>query len=216
MNHTTALRGSAAVLLIAYFAAAFLPTLPEGAYADARVAALLGGGERTAIVAGGYLWAVAGVAALAFAHLLAAALPATRPAAAAAVRAAGSGYGVMLLVASIAFTAVPMGIAVGELPGGAPVETFRVLTQAGFFALLVPGLLCGAVMVVATSLAMRGGNGPKWLVSTGFVVAPLLLLGFAWVPQFLVPLWALGVSLTVRAVPQPTVVTDYERSGVEV
>ena len=42
---TTALRGSAALFLTAYLGAAFVPTLPEGAYDDARVAALLGGSD---------------------------------------------------------------------------------------------------------------------------------------------------------------------------
>ena len=169
MTLSTALRGSAAVFLIAYLGAAQIPYLPEGADDDARVAGLLTGSDLTLIVAGGYLWAIAGIAALVFSHLLSKMLE--NPVAAAVVRAAGTGYGLLVLAGSVMITAIPMGTAVGELPGDPPIEAFRVFTQAGFFAMLVPGLVCAATMIVAASIGLRR-TAPSWVTTAGFVVAP--------------------------------------------
>ena len=36
---------------------------------------------------------------------------------------------------------------------------------------------------------------PRSLATAGFVLAPLLLAGAAWIPQFLVPLWVLALSV---------------------
>ena len=211
MTPSTALRGSASVFLIAYLGAAFVPSLPEGAYDDARVASLLTGSDQALIVAGGYLWAIAGIAALVFAHLLSSALE--NPVTAAVVRAAGTGYGLLVLVGSMMFTAIPMGRAVGELPGEPPIEAFRVFTNAGFFAMLVPALLCAATMIVAASIDLRG-NAPSWLTTAGLVIAPLCLLGFAWVPQFLVPLWALAAAVGTPVDRGPRVDTHGSSSKV--
>lgn len=187
------------MLTSCYALALFVPTLPEGAYDDGRVLSLFEGAERAQIILGGYALAIAGVAALVFFQLLAQAVGST------VTRAAGTGYGVMLLVASTLFSSIPLGTALDELePATSP---FRELSNAGFHALLVPGLLCAAVAVVSASMALRRTRGaPGWCVVLGFVLAPLLLLGVAWVPQFLVPLWALAIAF---ATPVRQVENEY-------
>lgn len=80
----------------------------------------------------------------------------------------------------------------------------RVLPGMGWGVLLVYGLVAAAVMIAATSVAAgRNGALPRGAVLGGFVVAPLLLAGFAWVPQFLVPLWVFAVALPLLRSPAP-------------
>jgi hypothetical protein len=190
MSPNTTLRVTATVLTIAYGAAVFVPSLPHAAHTGAEVAARAEGGPAAFVIAGGYLYTIAGVAAMIFAHLLAGSMPGgSDRAAAVVVRVTGTGYGLAVMLAAVLFTAVPMGVAVGELTGPVPVETYRVLTQAGFYALLIPGLLCASAAMVASWAGLRGRVG-----AVGLVCAPLTLLGFAWAPQFLVPLWAMAVA----------------------
>lgn len=202
MTPITAARSAAVVFLLSYFGAMFVPSLPEGSDSDERVASLLSGSDQTLIIVGGYLLVIAGIAALLFAWALSRVLGATRSPAATLVGAAGTAYAALVLVAAVMFVTIPLATAVGELTGDAPVEAFRIFTQAGFVTVLVPALLCALVMIVAASLAVRAaGVTPRWVAAVGFVVAPVLLLGFAWVPQFLVPLWAVITAFGVR--PRP-------------
>lgn len=201
MSPDTSLRVTATAFTVAYGAAVFVPSLPHGAHTAAEVAARAEGAPAAFVVAGGYLYTVAGIAAMVFAHLLAGSMPTRGDRAAVVVRVAGTGYGLALLLAAVLFTAVPMGVSVGELPGAVPVETYRVLTQAGFYALLVPGLLCAGTAMLATWAGLRRSTStPAWVGAVGLVCAPLTLLGFTWAPQFLVPVWAMttGFGLRVR------------------
>lgn len=195
------LRLSGVALAASYVGALFTASLPEGAYDDARVVGLLAGGDRTGIVVGGYALVVAGVSALVFWSLLASSLSPHTGAGASVVRTLGTAYGVLLMVAAVLFLAVPMGHVVEELPRATP-SPFRELTMAGFVALLVAALLVAAVLVaLASLLVLRAGLAPRWVASSGFVVAALALAGPGWAPQFLVPLWVLLVGLTVRPSP---------------
>lgn len=72
----------------------------------------------------------------------------------------------------------------------------RVLTDMGIGVHLIYGLFAAAVMVAAASAAgRRTGALPRGIVLAGFVIAPLLLVGFTWVPQFFLPLWVVAVSV---------------------
>lgn len=205
---TTALRVSAVIFTAAYLVAAFVPTLPEGNYSDARVLDLLDdGGSRTPIVLGGYALAAAAAAFLCFTAALCSRLSSGRDDSLVSIgRATGIGYAVMLMVASTAFSSLPMGRALGEIPASDDAMLYRVMSNSGFYAVLVPGLFSAAVMVAALSMVLkRSAAAPTWTVTAGFVIAPLLLLGVAWAPQFLVPLWVLLVGFGLRsatAVPQ--------------
>lgn len=197
------LRATAVVFAVSYVGAMFTASLPEGAYDDRRVVGLLSGGQLTGIVFGGHALVVAGLSALVFTSLLAGVLSgAGHGDGPGLVRALGSGYALMVLLAAVLFLAVPMGHVVGELPEATP-SPFRELTMAGFTALLVPALICASALVgVVSALVRRSELAPRWSTTTGFVIAPLLLLGAGWAPQFLVPLWALLVAFTVQ-IPAP-------------
>ena len=210
MNRILWLRISAITFAVSYFCALFTASLPEGAYDDERVVGLLSGGRLTGIVVGGYALVVAGISALAFTTLLAGTLRDAEPDSGgpSLVRALGNAYGVMLMVAAVLFLAVPLGHVADELPTTTP-SPFRELTQAGFVALLIPALLCACLLVVVVSVQLRrGGLAPRWVATMGFVVAPLLLLGVGWAPQFLVPIWAAFIAFTVRHAPRPERVAE--------
>jgi hypothetical protein len=87
----------------------------------------------------------------------------------------------------------------------------RVLTDMGSGVMLIYGLFAASVMVAAASAAGRRTRAiPRGLVVLGFVIAPLLLLGVTWVPQFFVPLWVAAVSVAFLRRPAP-VSTDADR-----
>ena len=214
MTTTHWLRITAVAFAASYAGAMFTASLPEGAYDDDRVVGLLSGGGLTGIVVGGYCLVVAGITSIAFTSLLAGALSRAGSVGASMIRSLGTAYGVMLMVAAVLFLAVPMGHVVDELPTATP-SPFRELTMGGFTALLIAALLCAGVVVVITSvLVRRTGLAPAWAARTGFVVAPLLLVGAAWVPQFLVPLWALLVGFTLRPAPDAQSTVEKPRVAV--
>ena len=206
------LAGLAFAVLYAAFTLTPLMELPEGAYSDQRVIALYAdAGSRTGIVVGGLIVGLAGVVLLVFLadlrrRLADGAADATLPSLAFG---AGLIYVVMLFVAGNAWAGYATGIAVGELPAPQDATLLRVLSDSGFGLLLIYGLLAAAALVLATSLcARRTDLLPTSLIKSGYVIAPLLCLGFAWVPQFLLPLWVAAVSIAfLRQRPEAPLVT---------
>lgn len=197
------LRASAVVFAAAYGVAMFVPTLPEGAYSDTRVLSLLEGGDRTRLILGGYALVVAACSILLF-------VAALRPRLEAGPRTAWHGmihmsaavYAAMLMIAAALFSSIPMGVALGELEAGDDPALFRAMSNAGFHVLLLGGLGVASLLVASTSFALRGLDGvPRWLPVLGFAVAPLLWLGFAWVPQFLLPVWAVAAGVALGRQP---------------
>lgn len=198
---------SAAVFSACYLASIFgVMDLPEGVDSDAAVLASVtdGGG----IIVGAYLIAVAGLAMLVFLTQLRGVIGAVETVhnvvSGRLVLVLGSVYVVMLFTSAAVLSAIPFGIAVGELPEDLDPGLVRVLTNLGFVLLLVFGLIAAMGVLLAVSLlAWRGGVLPRWLALTGFVFALLLLLGPFYMPQLLVPLWTLlvGAVIASRQVP---------------
>lgn len=212
-NRTGPVAGLAFAALYAAFGLSPLMDLPEGADSDQAVIALVAeGGSRTGIVLGGVLVGLAGVAMLMFLADLRRRLAAGTPDSSLPTLAFGAGliYVAMLFLAGNAWTGYATGVAVGELPVPQDATLLRVLSDSGFGLLLIYGLLAAATSVVATSLsARRTGLLSKALTTSGFVIAPILCVGFTYVPQFLVPLWVIAVSIALlRQPPQvPTSTT---------
>ncbi|HZJ07610.1 MAG TPA: hypothetical protein VFD59_19430 [Nocardioidaceae bacterium] len=206
-SRTTA--ASAVAFTVLYLAAAFIPSLPEGADSDAEVLGLLRESDsRNLIILAGVLLPLAGLALLPFVSQLTASLRRAAPDSPVPGVVFGSGllYIAMLFVSGNSFGGYATGIAVGELEMPADATLVRVLSDQGFGTLLVPGLMSAAVMVLASSLlARRVGVSPRWVCTVGFVFAPLMMLGAIWVPQFLVPVWTLIVAFTLRS---PATVPD--------
>ena len=196
---------SGVAFALLYFAALALGDLPEGGYSDARVAELYADeGSRSGIIAMGVLLGLAGIALLPFLADLRARL---RGAALAADIAFAGGllYVVALFGAGGLASGYAIGVALGELPEPVNVELARVLTNQAFGLLLIYGLFSASALVLATSIGSRAtGAVSKRTRIAGFVIAPVLLAGAAWMPQFLVPLWVLAVSVGhARSAPRP-------------
>ena len=220
-NSTRTAAFSAVAFTVLYLAATFLPTLPEGASSDAKVLGLVQeSGSRSLIVVGSVLFILAALALLPFVSQLTATLRhaelgRTDPDSPLVGVMSGGGllYIAMLLMAGNAFGSYATGIAVGELPTPEDATLVRVLSDQGFGLILIPGLLSAAAMILAASMLARRSHAlPSWVCITGFVFAPLLLLGAAWAPQFLVPLWTLMAGFTLR----PSRVAESARTGVRV
>jgi hypothetical protein len=195
-----------AVLYVVVFQ--FLWDLIEEGYTDHEVQALFADpGYRQRLFVGAFLVAVAGTALLWFLAALLGALRRADPdgdAPAVTAFAAGCIYVALLFVSATLFTGYAAGILVGELSAPVDVALARVLNNLGFTLLLIDGLFAAAVVVLITSLlARRTSLLPRWLTRAGLVVSPLLLLGAAYVPQFLVPLWVLAVSAVLLRAPRP-------------
>ncbi len=204
-----------------YLAATFLPALPEGADSDAEVLGLVQeGGSRNLIVLGSVLFMLAALALLPFLSQLTATLRHAEVSRTdsdspliGVVFGGGLLYIAMLLTAGNSFGTYATGVAVGELPVPQDATLVRVLSDQGFGLLLIPGLLSAAAMILAASLVARRSQAlPSWVCITGFVFAPLLLLGAAWAPQFLVPLWTLMAGFALR----PSSVAESARTSVRV
>jgi hypothetical protein len=184
-----------------YVAFTQIPALPEASDSDESVLALYTDpGSAGLIQVGSLMMAIAGVLLLVF---LADLWRRLRPAGELATLTMGAG---VLYVGAIFVSGTLWGGYAGG--GGGPLDDApglehsvtlaRVLTDMGFGMLLVYGLFAAAVMVAAASAAgRRTGELPRRLVVAGYVIAPLLLLGFTWIPQFLVPLWVFAVSVAL-------------------
>jgi len=175
---------SGLVFAALYLVAVELMYLPEGRYSDARVIELYrDAGTRSGIVLGGVLLVIAGLALVPFLADLRERLGPRDPLTGVAV-AGGGLYVAMLFVAAGLQSGYATGVTVGELPEPVDPTLARVLSDHGFGLLLIPGLLSAGVLVLASSLAARRTAAlPRALTTTGFVVAPLLLAGAAWVPS---------------------------------
>ncbi|MDQ3663633.1 MAG: hypothetical protein M3353_03105 [Actinomycetota bacterium] len=199
------LAGLAFAVLYTAFGLSPLMDLPEGASTDQQVIALVAeGGSRTGIVLGGALVGLSGVAMLMFLADLRRRLAVGAPDSSLPALAFGAGliYVAMLFLAGNAWTGYATGIAVGELPVPQDATLLRVLSDSGFGLLLIYGLLAAATCVVATSLsARRTGLLSKTLTTSGFVIAAILCVGFTYVPQFLVPLWVIAISIALLRQP---------------
>lgn len=200
----------AAVYSTLFLTAAFVPNLPQGSDPDRAVIGLLADtSSRTLIALSGYLWAIAGLALLPWLAALTVMVRrgTGRPAddgaadvAAVTMLAAGVVHVVMILTAGQAFAGYAMGVTVGELEVPGDATLYRVLSDQGFGHLLVPGLLAAGVMMLSLHVGLRGtGIIPGWATKAGMVLAATTLLGFAWLPQFAVPLWVMLIALTVQA-----------------
>lgn len=201
MTQLTALRASASLFAALYAVAMFLPTLPEGSYSDAFVLKLVNA-DQLPVVLGGYALALAGLVMFWFTSLVANQMSAQHSTLARLATMGGGGYALVLMLASTFFGSIATGRAIGELPPVQDAFLVRALSNQGFHLVLVPGLLCAGLLIMAVSLlARREALMPRWCVVFGYCLAPLLLLGAAWMPQFLVPLWAVVVAFAIKERP---------------
>ena len=190
-----------------YAATHFIHNLPEASESDAQVLALYTDpGKAELILLGSLLLGVAGVVLLVF---LADLWRRLRPAGDLAMLTVAGGVlyvGALFVAGTLkAGYAGRGGGPLEDAPGFEDSATLaRVLTDMGIGMQWIYGLFAAAVMVVAASAAgRRTGALPRGLVVAGYAIAPLLLVGFLWLPQFFVPLWVCAVSVVFLRRPAP-------------
>ncbi len=112
-------------------------------------------------------------------------------------------FGSGLIFVSVLFgAAAAMGAIASSVEFGEETQVQPVVASLGWLAgmlLLIPGMCAASIMIVATSvLALRSGVLPRWLAWMGFVCAALLvLLGWAFMPMFVLPIWVFATSATL-------------------
>lgn len=193
-----------AVLFVPGTMMALVPDLSEGA---ARVTDFYGTSSNlTSVMTSLYLLAVAGIAFLVFLGSLYRRLSWGHETGILPTVALLTGVAfVATLFVFAAIQAAPsVSVKFGDTPPWNP-DVAGVFPQLGFTLLLIPGALCAAAFLVATSLAaLRSAALPRWLAYFGFAAAVILLAAVVFMPLQILPLWTLaaGVAL-LRDAPRP-------------
>ena len=79
-------------------------------------------------------------------------------------------------------------------------EVTKVLLMLGWLLFAFSGMLAAALMVAATSFALKGVSGiPGWLVVLGFVAASVLVLSPMVAPIVALPIWMLVTARSLTA-----------------
>jgi hypothetical protein len=165
-------------------------------------------GNRSLYLVGIFLIVLASLALLSFAVLISTLLRdrgSDRGTWAPLALASGTAAAIFIILAALITGAIASALTLApdfdQVPSA---DVLKAIEQVGFGILLVGGGWTAAMFVATVSAAARGtGVLPGWLVTTGFVVAALLLLSFFFLPFFLFPLWMLVVSVILLRSPRP-------------
>ena len=119
-------------------------------------------------------------------------------------------FAALLGVSAAALATVSLSIGFGQITGDPGIERVReLLPQLGYVLLFVPAALsAGLVAALVTRGLARARRLPTGVVALGFVTAAAQLVSFYTLPLLLVPIWVLGVSLTLRRDPTRTTPPD--------
>ena len=177
-----------------------------GAFADSAESFRLyfdSSADRLRHAAGAYLLAASGLAFVAFAVRTtgAAGDPADGTSDARIARLAAAVFAALVGVAAAALATVSMSIGFGQIFGDPGIrEAQELLPQLGYVLLMVPAALsAGYAIWLLARVGARAAALPGWVIIAGYVVAVAQLLSYYSLPLFLVPLWVLAASSTLRA-----------------
>ena len=174
-------------------------------------------GNRTTVLIGAYLIALAGVAFLFFISALRHWIREMAP--------DDGGLSDVLFGGGIVFVAMMYAGAVAIATGSAAMalggegqfshEVLQMLPQLGYGLTLLGGGFGAIAVVLATSLALRRSeNAPGWMSIYGFVTAAMLLAAVAYVPMVFFPVWVVVASIVLPRRLQPATETTRTVSGV--
>ena len=111
---------------------------------------------------------------------------------------AGAAYATLTLAAGVAFAAPAAGVVL-HLGGGTVVDPgfARAASALGVALLLLGAPLAAAVFLAAACVgSRRAGVLPRWITTSGLVVAVVLLAGATWFPLLLLLAWALALGVS--------------------
>lgn len=165
---------------------------------DATFAEYYAGDHEAEIIAG-YLLVIAAIAFVCFVAGIAAPAAADRATATTAMIAIASSaiFAALVSAAAAAAVTIPASRFFGGIfdDDGQLVSEVAALPQLAYVLLFMPGILFASVTLVCTSLVMRAGDFPRWMSSSGFAAAAVLLLAVFFMPVAALPLWVLAVSI---------------------
>jgi hypothetical protein len=122
-------------------------------------------------------------------------------------------HGGLICVASLLTAAAATVAIAASVEFGEETEIQPVVASIGWLAsimLTIPAMVGAGIAIVAVSLEiLHGGALPRWLAWLGFgCAAAIILLGWAYMPMFALPVWALAASIALlRARPNDGVTT---------
>lgn len=174
-------------------------------------------GNRTTVLIGAYLIALAGMAFLFFISAMRRWIREAAP--------DDGGLGDVLLAGGIVFVAMMYAGAIAIGTGSAAMllggeeqfshDVLRMLPQLGYGLMLLGGGFGAIAVVLATSLSLRrSGRVPGWLSIYGFVTAVILLAAVAYVPMVFFPIWVIVASITIPRSLHPAPEVTHPVSGV--
>lgn len=188
----------AGTVFLVLFIGAIIP-LGElmGSFADPDrqfVSLFSDGGNRAGYIAGSFALFLAGLAFVWFADALSCETGGHR----AALLITGAGAAAGMIVAALAFAAVPLSMSFGELFGDPGLESGQaVLPQFGYVALGMGAMLPAAIFIVVA--ARTPGLLPSWLVLASYPIAILVALtAFLFMPVALFVIWVIAVTACQR------------------
>lgn len=185
---------------VLFVAGMFTMITPESSTEQAINEFYADSANRTTVLIGAYLIAIAGFCFLWFLSALRQTLRRLSP--------DGTEFSDVLLAGGVVFVATMYAGAAAIGTGSAAMllggeeqfstEVLRMLPQLGYGLLLLGGGFGAIAVVLSTSIAVRrSGTAPGWLGWYGIVTAVLLLAAVAYVPMVLFPIWVIVVSVTL-------------------
>lgn len=196
---------SGILFAVLFILGAILPELPGGGQSESTVNEFYAdSGNRMLVIVAAYLFAIAGIAFLAFISSLYRGLRQAEGESGSLstiTLVGGIVFVAMLYVMSSAWGTVPAGMELaGESQPGNEIPVW--FAQLGYGSLLLHGMFAAIAMIVSASIVvLRTAILPRWLAWAGFVCAAILLLGVAFIPMIALPIWAIATSVAMLRSP---------------
>lgn len=158
--------------------------------------------ERLRHAVGAYLLTASGLIFLAFAVRMTSTFEVADPDSdGRTARLAAAVFAALVGLAAAAFATVSLSVGFGQITGDPGIqEAQELLPQLGYVVLFVPAALAGGhATFLITRGASRTSQLPRWMIGAGYLAAAAQLFSFYTLPLLLLPLWVLGVSITLRS-----------------
>jgi hypothetical protein len=105
----------------------------------------------------------------------------------------------LMMVSGIVFASLAGAVVFGGLDDP-PVAFIKYIPQMGFGLLLIAAALPAALFLVIVAIAGQASRTiPRWFARLTYVTAAAMLVAVAFIPMVMLPVWALGASVALRA-----------------
>jgi hypothetical protein len=188
------------LFVILFVGAIFLASLPGGDDSDQEVLDwYTDSGNRTSAVISAYLWVIASLLLVIFVNRLRYVIQDAEggtPLFATGAFAGGIGAAFCLIVAAMAFAAIPAGIEFGDDPPPTSVDVPRAFNSLGFGLQLVGMMFMAIVTILSTAAAsFRYRLFPTWFNWLSIICAIALLFAVIFLPGIALLIWLVVASI---------------------